>query len=208
MGLGISSMASVWLLLVCGANSELLGLAFKHPDHPTTTLFQTFLVLPQWPPSVCSTNYTASFFISLLVLLLSPTTSTLPRPLESLLIIKGNSTNLKGRRKRIALVFGILWGMWLTERGWGKQISGMERSVCLKRLGNLALVKGDGEKQVGGQSRCSAWGGKKRKRAACRMHMLTPKTQAAAPPGRALCQRGGERKELKSNSMGCGRRAG
>lgn len=99
MGLGISSMASVWQLLVCGANSELLGLAFKHPDHPTTTLFQTFLVLPQWPPSVCSTNYTASFFISLLVLLLSPTTSTLPRPLESLLIIKGNSTNLKGRRK-------------------------------------------------------------------------------------------------------------
>lgn len=99
-------------------------------------------------PLVCRTSHIPSFFIFVCAAF-SPTTSTLLLLLESLLIIKGNCIDPKGtgKKKKVELVFGILWGMWLTKGEWGRQIPRMWRGWHGWYLGSPVVVKDEGEEQ-------------------------------------------------------------
>lgn len=94
--LGISlRTASLW------SYSELLGLAYKSFDNLTIMSFSSLssqYSLTQI--SVSLQDKLCTFFLHIFLLFISPTTSTLPLPLESLLTIKGSYTNPKEKKRQ------------------------------------------------------------------------------------------------------------
>lgn len=166
---------------------------------------------PQRPLSslLQSAAWITQLLSSLPILLLSHTTSTLPQPLESFFIIKGKNTDLKGRQKENCT---CPWDPMRNVADWkGRGKAGFWNGEKLVSWTRWKPSPGQGWwREAGGGIRAAAQPGKEKKEKeppAWNAHVYI-QDPGSCTPWESSAKDQEERKELKSNSTVCGRRAG